>query len=174
MKKLLSIFLLFSAFTFISQTSYSQGFPYHLYDTRTVAELVELNSSVARKTAVADVKNLMISAKPFYSAIRLEYAGESRKISKERMGLFKIWTESLNVKSSNSETDILSMFDKEYLFKECDKQYWIPVQTRTANDFPKDFKKGDKITLYLMMIGGIEDKGKWDFIFLTNSFQIYE
>jgi hypothetical protein len=174
MKKIFSVFLLFLALTFISQTNYSQRFPYHLYDTRTLAELVELNSSVAKKTEVAGKKNLMISANPFYSAIRLEYAGESRKLSKEKMGLFKIWMESLDIKSSNSDTDIFSMFDKEYLFKECDKQYWIPVQTRTANDFPKDLKKGDKITLYLMMVGGIEDKGKWDFIFLTNSFKIYE
>ncbi len=137
-----------------------------------MAELVELNSG-AKKLEAGGTKQIMISAKPFYSAVRLEYAGESRKLSKEKIGLFKIWMESLNIKGSNSASAPLDLLDKEYLFKECEKEYWIPVQIPAANDFPKDMKKGDRVTLFLMMVGGIEDKGKWDFIFFTNSFKIY-
>ncbi len=172
MKNTLTVAILAIAISILSQTAYSQGFPYHLYDTRTLAELVELNSGV-KKTAQKDVKNIMISAKPFYSAVRVEYAGQSRKLSKDKLGLFKVWEESLNVKSTNTNFSLFELLDKEFLFKECDKEYWVPVQTPAANDFPQDMKKGDKITLYLMVVGGIETNGEWEFVYLTNSFKIY-
>jgi hypothetical protein len=168
MKKLFSTLLLLFAFVFFAQTTYSQGFPYHLYDPRTLAELVELNVIESKKLKDDGTKKIMISANPFYSAIRLEYAGKSRVIAKEKLNLFKIWQESLEVDSR-----LFSILDKEFLFKECGKEYWIPVQKPAANDFPEDFKSGDKITLYLMMVGGLEDKGNWDWVFFTNSFKIY-
>lgn len=174
MKKLFSTLLLISVFTIIAQTAYSQGFPYHLYDTRTMAELAELNS-VAEKTQVIGKTQIAISAEPFYSAVRLEYAGESRKLSERKLGFYKIWAASLNVKSSNTNYNVLDIIKTEYLFKECGKEYWITVQTPAANDFPKDMKKGDRITLYMMVVGGMKfDKEDWDYMYLTNSFKIYQ
>ncbi|MCU0239327.1 MAG: hypothetical protein MUC29_07785 [Pyrinomonadaceae bacterium] len=169
MKKVFCLCFLIGIFAVFNNSIYAQGFPYHLYDTRTLSELVEMNSGLKK---IGTSKNIMLSAEPFYSAIRLEYAGQSRKISQEKMNLFKIWIESLNIKATK-DNDPLSLIDKEFLFTECGKEYWIPVQTRAANDFPEDLKKGDKMTLYLMLVGGIEDKGKWDIIFFTNSFKIY-
>ena len=174
MKKLFSALLLIFVFTIIAQTAYSQGFPYHLYDTRTMAELTELNS-VAEKTQVIGITQITISAKPFYSAVRLEYAGESRKLSERKLGFYKIWAASLNIKSSNTNFDPLDLIKTEYLFKECGKEYWITVQTPAANDFPKDMKKGDRITLYMMVVGGMKfDKEAWDYMYLTNSFKVYQ
>lgn len=165
MKRFLPLIFVLAVCLFSATFTFAQGFPYHLYDPRTMAELVEKNSGVKK---VEGSKNLMISANPFYSAVRLEYLGKSRVLSKEKVGLFKIWQEALEVDSR-----LLSILDKEFLFKECDKEYWIPVQKPAANDFPEDFKSGDKITLYLMMVGGIEDKGTWDWVFFTNSFKVY-
>lgn len=169
MKKIFCLCFLAVAFLLLQNSVFAQGFPYHLYDARTLAELVEMNSGLKK---IGNSKNIMISAEPFYSAIRLEYAGQSRKVSQEKVNLFKIWVESMNIKSSRNATP-LDLLDKEFLFTECGKEYWIPVQTPAANDFPEDLKKGDKITLYLMLVGGIEDKGKWDIVFFTNSFKIY-
>lgn len=115
----------------------------------------------------------MISAKPFYSAIRVEYAGKSRKILEDKMFLFKMWVESLGVKSDRNYS-VLDVIDKEFLFKECDKEYWIPVQSFAAEDFPEDLKTGDKMTLYLMLVGGIENKEGWEIVFFANSFKVYE
>jgi hypothetical protein len=168
MKKTFCLLLLVFSLLIYGSSTYGQGFPYHLYDTRTISELVELNMAESKKLKPDGTKQIMISAKPFYSAIRLEYAGQSRALSKEKLGLFKIWQESFEIDSKLND-----MLDKEFLFKECGKEYWIPVQKPAAQDFPTDLKNGDKITLYLMMVGGIEDKGNWDFIFFTNSFKVY-
>lgn len=142
MKKLFSIIFFATFLLIINQSAYSQGFPYHLYDTRTMAELTELNS-VAEKTQVIGKTQIAISGKPFYSAVRLEYAGESRNLSERKSGFYKIWAAALNVGSSNTNYNVLDIIKKEYLFKECDKEYWITVSTPAANDFPKDMKKGD-------------------------------
>lgn len=173
MKKLVITLLLLFVFSGITQTAYSQGFPYHLYAPRTMAELTELNS-VAEKTQTIGKTQISISAKPFYSAVRLEYMGENRKLSERKSAFYKIWATALNVGSANTDQDVLDVIEKEYLFKECDKEYWITVQTPAANDFPKDLKKGDLITLYLMMAGGMKyDEEAWNYMYLTNSFRIY-
>ena len=174
MKNILSIALLFIVISFVAQTAYSQGFPYHLYAPRTMAELTELNS-VAEKTQTIGKTQIAISAKPFYSAVRLEYAGESRKLSERKLAFYKIWATALNVGSSNTDFNVLDIIQKEYLFRECGKEYWLTVSTPAANDFPKELKKGDKITLYLMMAGGTKfDKEDWNYMYLTNSFKIYQ
>jgi hypothetical protein len=172
MKKLFTMPLLILALTVIAQTAYAQGFPYHLYDTRTMAELVELNS-VAEENQVIGKTQIAVSAKPFYSAVRMEYMGQNRNLSERKLGFYKIWAEALDVKT-DSKYNVLDIIQKEYLFKECDKEYWITVQTPAANDFPKDMRKGDRITLYMMVIGGIKyEKEDWDYMFLTNSFKVY-
>ena len=36
-------------------------------------------------------------------------------------------------------------------------------------------KKGDRITLYMMVVGGMKfEKEDWDYMYLTNSFKIYQ
>ena len=158
----------------IAQTVYSQGFPYHLYDPRTMAELAEL-SSAGQETQTIGLTQIGISANPFYSAVRLEYVGEARNLSERKLAFYKLWAATLNVGSSNTKVNVLDIIEKEYLFKECDKEYWITVSTPAANDFPKNMKKGDRITLYLMLAGGMKyDKEARNGMFLANSFRYYD
>ena len=166
MKNLFPVFLLLILFSFTAQTVHSQGFPYQEYKTRTLAELVEMNTSKVKKTNFK--KGMMINAKPFYSAIRVEYTGKARPLSSAKTDLFKFWQKSLSV-----DENVLTLLKDEYLFRECGNEYWIPVQKQVAAYFPKELKKGDKITLYLMAVGGVKVKNNWEFIFLTNEFKKY-
>lgn len=173
MKNVIFTLLLTFVFATVSQTINAQGFPYHLYAPRTMAELTELNS-VDENTQTIGKTQIAISAKPFYSAVRVEYAGKVRNLTERKLAFYKIWATVLDVESSTNEGDILDIIQKEYLFKECDKEYWITVSTPAANDFPKDMKMGDRITLYLMIAGGRKfDKEDWDYMYLTNSFRTY-
>lgn len=157
-----------------AQTAYSQGFPYHVYDPRTMAELAVLGSASEGGQTVG-LTNIGISANPFYSAVRLEYAGQVRNLSDRKLGYYKMWATSLNIGSANSNQNVLDIIKKEYLFKECEKEYWIAVATPAATDFPKGMKKGDRLTLYLMLAGGMKyDKEPWTGMYLANSFKIYQ
>ena len=170
MKKLIycSIFVL----VLIVQTSYSQGFPYHLYAPRTFAELNTID--VGEKVRVTNTVSLVVSTEPYYSAVRLEFTGKSRNLSVKKLGYYKFWVATLNVGDSKRNTDVLRVIEKEFLFRECGKEYWITVQTTAAKDFPEELKNGDKITLYLMKAGGIETKGEMESMYLTNSFRVYQ
>lgn len=138
-----------------------------------MAELAILGSEIEDGQTVGLTK-IGISANPFYSAVRLEYAGEVRNLSERKLGYYKMWAASLNVGSTNTNVKVLDILKKEFLFKECDKEYWITVSTPAANDFPKDMKKGDRITLYLMLAGGMKyDKEAWTGMYLANSFKDY-
>ena len=165
--KILLPFLLLLIFAFsINPAVYAQGFPYQEYKTRTLSELIEMDADVTQRDYKQ--KQLMLHGQPFYSAVRMKYTGQSKLLSAEKKNLFKLWQETLQY-----DKKVLSLLESEYLFKECDKEYWIPVQKQVAAYFPKELKEGDTITLYLMAVGGLKVTDKWEFVFLTAEFQKY-
>lgn len=172
MKRLTPLVFLLLFQLAVTSSALAQGFPYHLYETRTLGELIDLNVAAIQVPKDDRSKQIMISANPFYSAIRFEYGGQSRIVSKDRLSLFKLWGVSMGIRSDRG-VDPMEMIEKEYLFRECGKDYWIPVQKPAARDLPSELKSGDMITLYLMMVGGTESNGKWDWMFFTNSFKVY-
>jgi len=141
-------------------------FPYEEYDPRTLAELVE--HGIANNPDYKDAKQVMIEGKPFYSAVRVKVTGTSRPLSDAKKNLFKMWQGALQM-----DPRVLDLLDKEYLFKECDREYWVAVQKQVAAYFPKELKEGDTITLYLMMVGGTKEKEGWEIVFLTNEYRKY-
>lgn len=75
----------------------------------------------------------------------------------------------------SADPKMLTLLENEYLFQECGKDYWVPVQKPVAAYFSKELKSGDTITLYLMVIGGLKlsDKEPFDPAFLVNEFRKY-
>jgi len=149
---------------FFAGTAYSQSFPFQEYKNKTLSELIEMDSDVTKRDYKE--KQLLIHGKPFYSAIRVKYTGTSRPISAEKKSLFKLWQGSIGI-----DAKVLTLLENEFLFKECDKEYWIPVQKQVAAYFPKEMKEGDMVTLYLMAVGGLKTTDKWEFVYLANEYQ---
>ena len=164
------VFLTTVFFAGFSSIFAQQRFPYEEYDPRTLAELVSLNEE-ASKTMPKDKGQMIINGKPFYSAVRVKYVGTSKPLSKEETDFLKLWQTSLGYPE-----EILVLYENKYLFKECDQEYWIPVQKQLTTYFPKELKAGDMITLYLMYPGGLKLKSadSWNFIFLVNEFVKYK
>lgn len=61
--------------------------------------------------------------------------------------------------------------DTTQLFKECDNEYWIPVQKQVIPHFAKELKKGDMVSLFIVRVGGEKAKDRWDWLFIVNEFQ---
>jgi hypothetical protein len=170
MKQLLPLILVLIFCLVSVQSNLAQSFPFEKYDPRTLAELVEM-AEADSKNIPADKGQMIINGKPFYSAVRVKYIGTSKPVAKEEMDYLKLWQGSLGY-----DPEILKLYENKYLFKECEKEYWLPVQKQVAAYFPKELKSGDMITLYLMFPGGLKPKptDNWNFIFLTNEFRKYE
>jgi hypothetical protein len=87
-------------------------------------------------------------------------------MSPARLDLIAGW-----IKTTGRSPEIAKVFDTEFLFLEDSVEYWLPVQSQVIPFFAKELKKGDKVTLYTIWIGGYKCAGKWDWIFLVNEFE---
>jgi len=162
MKVNFSVCLLLVVLFLTTNTILAQDFDYDRYKPRTLAELIDLNNP---KLTDGAKKQFVISGDWFHSQVRLKYVGTSRLLSAERKELLNNWQKSFNIKPETA-----NLFEKEFLFKECEKEYWLPVQKQVASYFPKELKEGEMITLYLFFGGGVKTNEKADYLFLVNEF----
>jgi hypothetical protein len=165
---LLSFILLigFYSTTFSQETS-----PWEKYKFRTLSEIIKLNEA-----GLAQGKELpkladqwdFISADLFHSQARVTFAGASRPISTIHQELIKHWGTSLRI-----DQKTLDLYENEYLFKECEKEFWIPVQKQVSEFFPKELKPNDMITLFVIHVGGRKEKNikEFDWLFLSTEFE---
>ena len=114
----------------------------------------------------ASKKAALISGDWLYSQVRLRYVGTSRPIGPQRKEILGNWKTSFQI-----PTEIVNLFEKEFLFKECNKEFWLPVQTKVSSYFTKELKEGDMVTVYLFLAGGLKVDGKWGLLFLVNEFE---
>ncbi len=75
------------------------------------------------------------------------YKGDSRPINPIKHQLIARWGMSILRDSS-----IAADFDREYLFQEGDKLFWLPVQDTVATFFPKELRPGQPVSLFVMLI----------------------
>ena len=157
------MFFLSAVLFLTTHSTIAQNFDYDRYKPRTLSELIELNNP---KLEEPMKKLLITSGEWFHSQVRLQYVGTSRPFSAERKELLENWKRSFKI---NDET--AAMFEREFLFRECGKDFWLPVQKQVAAYFPKELKEGEMITLYLFFGGGVKTKEKSDFLFLVSEFE---
>ena len=144
-------------------------FPYERYKQRTLAELIEEGSNLPAKTGdkASQRPTFIFDADFNYSRVRVRFMERSRPISSESKELLGFWQKSFSI-----EQKVIDLYQDEYLFKECDTEYWIPVQKQVSSYFPKELKPGDMITLFLLRATGKKSKdGKsYSFLFLSTEF----
>ncbi len=143
MKQILYIFFLILAFTI---PSFAQN-DWHTYPVRTIGGLIEATSGEASQKS-----DLIISANPFPSKTKVTYMGKSRPVGKRTKDFIKLWTETRNVPASNAD-----MLAEEFLFREQNKEYWIPVIKTLVPFFGKELKEGDEIVIYYFFLGGYDE-----------------
>ena len=145
-------------------SSLAQDFDFSKFKPRTLSELKELNPGPAK--ASTEKKLAYLSGDPFYSQVRVKYIGTSRPISPTGREILKNWQTAHAIPA-----EIVNLFEKEFLFKECDTEYWLPVQQKVSTFFAKELKEGDMITIYAVLAGGLRTAGKMELLFLVNEFE---
>jgi hypothetical protein len=148
-----------------SVSTFSQGQDgWGNYQGRTLKQIVDQHSKIA-----SDEKaklNLLFSADLFPSRVKGIYSGEIRKISATRKEFIAEW-----VKTRKGSPELVNLFEEEFLFKEGDAEYWLPVQKQVIPFIREELKAGDRVELYLIWIGARSEPGITDWFFLVNEFQ---
>ena len=158
------VIVLFSGFSHIR----AQGFPWKDFERRTLKEIIAINESedVDDQKRLPNQNRMIMRGKILSSVVRVNYMGESRSISEERKKFIELWAGSY----FSQTPGYASHYESEFLFKEGNDEYWLPVQKQVARYFPKELKKGDAVDVYLIRPGGLSVKGKTDWVFLVEEF----
>lgn len=148
------------------------------YPVRSIADLIRQHSG--EDSSKGDI---IISGNPFPSKTSVTYTGKSRPISQDTKNFINLWVQTRNVPAENAEKLV-----EEFLFKEKNKEYWLPVLKKMAPIFREELKEGDEIIIYYFFLGGynlkkIQEKNssrkepkstaedKVDWIFAVETFQ---
>jgi hypothetical protein len=143
MKRIVYILLLILT---LAINSFAQN-DWDTYPFRTIDEIIEATSGEPSKSA-----DWIISANPFPSKTKVIYTGKSRPIGKRTKEFIKLWVQTRNVPASNAD-----MLVEEFLFREQDKEYWIPVIKTLVPFFGKELKEGEDIVIYYFFLGGYNE-----------------
>jgi hypothetical protein len=70
---------------------------------------------------------------------------------------------------------VVELFQTEVLFREGNKEYWLPVQKPLIDALKKEVKFGQAINAYVIFMGGAKLGGaklenRWEWLFAMNEF----
>jgi hypothetical protein len=155
------IFLTIIFSLFISVTTFAQDFPYEIFKPRTLKEIISVTTK-----AVKPYDSMFLATNQLESKVLVTFTGKSRPIISERKTFISIWAGMLG-----HPKDYADLYEHEYLYKEGDDEYWLPTQEPITKYFDKELKEGDKVTLYLIRIGGHRSQQIVDCVLLVEEFQ---
>jgi hypothetical protein len=123
---------------------------WHTYPVRKIFDLLQQEQQLADRRPPAD---MAISAKPFPAKTLVKYEGKKRPIGKYGRHFIEIWVQSRNVPPENA-----ALLVEEHLFKEDDREIWMPVHKAVAPSLEESVKPGDEMIIYYFYLGGFNGK----------------
>ena len=141
------------------------------YKFRTLAEIPLINRSstddILKKTKLED-KTDFISYDFLYSRVKVQFTGQQRPVSQDHQEMIKMWGNLQNIGKKTT-----SLYENEFLFKESDREYWIPVQKKVEEAMLKEVKADDMMTLFVIHVGGRKAAMAKDYewLFLSTAFE---
>lgn len=158
MRKLL---LLLSIFAATAAPAAAQGFPYDIFKPRTLKEVTSITTKAVRPDDTWFFATTLLESK-----MLVTFTGQSRPMLAARKEFVSSWAGVFG-----HPKDYADRYETEYLYKEGDDEYWLGTQTPVAKYFPKELKPGDKMTLYVISIGGYRTKDGVDCVILVEEYQ---
>lgn len=168
LKIVVFVLLLIFSSTIFSQKNKSD---LDIYKFRTLSEVINFNKQTTdemlKKTKLED-ESAFIGIDLFHSRVRVQYIGKPRPISESHKEMMATWSRLQNIDSK-----IVKSYETEILVRECDKEYWIPIQAVVGKDFLKKIKIGEMVTIYAVHLGGKKEKmaSEYDWLFLASTFE---
>jgi len=100
------------------------------------------------------------------SRMTVIYTGSSRPIPQIKKDLIIRWARQY----AGSPDHYTVNREAEQLFTENGVDYWMSIPKPLIQQFETELKKGDQVELYLIRLGGIRNKDKWESVLLVEKF----
>lgn len=149
----------------LTSSSPAQGFPWDDFKRRTLKEIVSID---AKEVNDSERENRVIfHADMLLSVIRVRYTGKSRPIADVKKDFLKKWAQTF----ADNPDEYAAHYERDFLFTEDGVEYWLPVQKKVSDYFPKELKEGEGVDIYIVRAGGVCSKKVCDWLFLVEEFQ---
>ena len=142
-------------------TALAQGFPWDIFQARTLKEVTSITTKEVRPD-----DSMFLAVDELPSKMQVTFTGKSRPILQARKAFISTW-----VGTFGKPADYGKLYEREYLYKEGDDEYWLPTQAPVTKYFAKELKEGDKMTLYLISTGAYRSGKTIDCVLLVEEYR---
>jgi len=143
----------------LGATALAQGFPWEIFKPRTLKEVISITTKAVRPD-----DSMFLAENQLESKVAVVFTGKSRPITEARKTFIGEWFGMLR----SDQKELAGLYDREYLYKEGDAEYWLPTSKPITKYFDKELKSGDKMDLYLISIGAYRSDGGIDCVLLVD------
>jgi hypothetical protein len=109
--------------------------------------------------------DFLIDARQVKSKSKVIYTGEVRDAGEKKMSFLKSWAEDRGY-----PLGILELLSQEAHFREGDKDYWLPIRKKIADDMAVQLKKGDEVVIHTILAGGMPGTNSTEWVFIVGEF----
>ena len=143
-------------------TALAQEFPWGIFKPRTLKEVISITTKAVRPD-----DSMFLAQNQLESKVEVVFTGKSRPINEARKSFINTWFGMLRT----DDKKLAALYEREYLYKEGEAEYWLPTQTPITKYFDKELKPGDKMDLYLISTGAYRHGGEIDCVLLVEEYQ---
>jgi hypothetical protein len=143
------------------------------YQPRTLSEVAARDSQTGNPTADheegsrgGDV-NVIVNGDLRPSRVRATYAGRSRPLPPNKKNVLNRWAQLY----AGAPMHYTVPYQSELLFKADGVNYWLAFKKDSVAQFKKQVKAGKAVDLFLIRLGGVWDRSKWEALLLVENFQ---
>ncbi len=79
------------------------------------------------------------------------FSGSTRRLTDDVRSLVRYWRKAMQHPKSHED-----LFESEIEVTQGGQTYWMPIQRQLAAPFIAEIQSGSKVTLYLLLVGGID------------------
>src|SRR5919205_147892 len=100
----------------LGATALAQGFPWEIFKPRTLKEVVSITTKAVRPD-----DSMFLAQNQLESKVEVVFTGQSRPVPKSRQTFIGMWFGMLR----SEQKEMAGLYDREYLYKEGDAEYWL-------------------------------------------------
>lgn len=141
---------------------YAQGFPWNDFKERKVGDMISITTKAVRPD-----DTMFLATDTLNTRAEVIFTGQSRPVSKPRKAFLQWWAGMLQY-----GLDYAALYQTEYLYKEGDREYWLPTQGPVTKYFDKELKLNDKMVLFLISAGAYRENKTIDCVVLVEEYHL--
>lgn len=152
---------------FLGPRPVSCQLPWEYYRRHSLAEVISQQHDIVLRTFTQELgQRIFLGGSSFPSLPDLRYLDSARATSGRRLELIRLWIKTYEIPDESPDD-----YTTELLFREEDRQLWLPVRSSVIEGLESAAASGDPLTLYVVWVGALKTGDDIEWVFLVYGFQ---